>query len=82
MDFHSSRKGYKIDLSKAFDKVRLSDVVDILRKKHVPKTIIDIIRQLNLNTSTHILIRQEGSLSQILFNLILDEIINHFKNIQ
>lgn len=48
-----------IDLTKAFDKVRLNDVVDILEKEHVPRTIIDIIRQLNHNTSTHILVNKK-----------------------
>lgn len=34
-----------IDLTKAFDRESLSDVVDIPKKEHVPKTIINIIEE-------------------------------------
>lgn len=72
--------------------MKLKDVVDIL-KKRVPGTNIDVIKQLNLNTSTHLLLNQElseeiptpsvniqgDSLSPQLFNLIMNEIISHVK---
>lgn len=48
-----------IDLTKAFEKVRLSDVVGVLERKHVPKAIIDIITQQNHITSTHILVNHK-----------------------
>lgn len=51
-----------IDLTKAFD--RLSDVVDILEREDVPKTIIDIIRKLNHNISTHILVNQNLTIAE------------------
>lgn len=64
------------------------------KKKHVPKTIINLIRQLNQTASTHILVNnslreeiqtptgipQRDSLSPQLLNLIMDEIVNHVNN--
>ncbi|KAH1021854.1 hypothetical protein HUJ04_011340 [Dendroctonus ponderosae] len=47
-----------IDLTKAFDKVRLRDVIKILKAKHLPTPIIEIVKQLNTDTSTQISVNQ------------------------
>jgi len=78
-----------IDLSKAFDRVRLNDITAILRRGSIPEEIVRTIKNLNTNTTTRILvnnsltqevpistgIRQGDSLSSVLFNLIMNEII-------
>lgn len=78
-----------VDLTKAFDKVRLSDVLRLLAEHSVHPDIIEVIRRLNNNNTTKIKvngqmsddvhspggIRQGDSLSPFLFNLIMDEII-------
>lgn len=43
-----------INLAKRDRHGETDDVVDILKEKQVPKTIIEIIKQLNITTSTHI----------------------------
>lgn len=83
-----------IDLTKAFDRIRLNDVLLILNKKLVPADVIRIIKELNTQTKTRIRInnqlteeidvdtgiRQGDSLSPLLFNLIMDKIIQNVKN--
>lgn len=79
-----------IDLTKAFDKVQLSDVTNILIEKETPANIVKVIRNLNNGNSTQIKagrqhttksiptpggIRQGDSLSPLLFNLLMDKII-------
>lgn len=82
-----------IDLTKAFDRVQLKDVTRILQNKHVPHDIVNIIRELNHETSTRVStktgltkdiptptgIRQGDSLSPQLFNMIMDDIIEELK---
>ncbi|KAH1002292.1 hypothetical protein HUJ04_008390 [Dendroctonus ponderosae] len=77
-----------VDVTKAVDRVRLTDVVE-LKKKNVHRDISSIVAELNTNNwtekqlegrETHRLpkqteIRQGDSLSPILFNLIMDELI-------
>ena len=78
-----------IDLTQAFDKVRLTDVIKLLEERKVHQNIVSIIRE--LNTGNHTLVKAEnrttkkipvntgikqgGSLSPILFNIIMNEII-------
>lgn len=78
-----------VDLTKAFDKVRLQDVVKELQLKNIHTNIIETIKQLNINNTTTIRtrtlatqqikqnagIRQGDSLSPQLFNLLMDRII-------
>lgn len=82
-----------IDLKQAFDKVRLRDVLRTLKKRNVDPTIIKIIKELNTGNTAVIKtnntlsktipvlsgIRQGDSLSPILFNVIMDEIIKDVK---
>ena len=82
-----------VDLTKAFDQVRLEDVLSILQKRNVDARIIAAVRTLNTNNTTSIKlnsgvskklnvssgIRQGDSLSPILFNTIMDEIIKDVK---
>jgi len=70
-----------IDLSKAFDRVRLNDITTILRRGNITEEIVKTIENLNTNTTTRILvnnsltqkvpistgIRQRDSLSPVLF---------------
>ena len=83
-----------VDLTKAFDRVQLKDVIEILHKRNVSQNIIEVIRSLNTNNTTCIkvdssisgivpivdAIRQGDSLSPILFNLVMDEIISSVKS--
>jgi hypothetical protein len=78
-----------IDLTKAFDRVRLADVIECLREREVPEQIVRVIKELNTDTTAIIRsynqtsgriimkngIRQGDSLSPVLFNLIMDKII-------
>jgi len=80
-----------IDLKKAFDRVRLADVIDCLREREVPEQIVRIIKELNTDKiariksnnqiSTPITIsngvRQGDWLSPMIFNLIMDKIIEN-----
>jgi hypothetical protein len=82
-----------IDLTKAFDRARLSDIMHILTERGAPPEIVNAIGQLNCNTNTRIRvdgclsnpvnvgtgIRQGDSLSPFLFNLIMDEIVGEIK---
>jgi len=74
-----------IDLTKAFDRVRLSDILNILIAKETPDTIVRAVRSLNKNNMTKVKagdtyteeiptpggIRQSDSLSPFLFNLLI-----------
>lgn len=82
-----------VDLTQAFDRVRLTDVLNLLKKRKLGSNIyiIAIIEQLNTGNSTYIKtgnkmtnkipvavgIRQGDS--SILFNIIMDEIIEEVK---
>ena len=80
-----------IDLKKAFDRVRLADVIDRLREREVPEQIVRIIKELNTDTIARIKsnnqistpltilngVRQGDSPSPMLFNLIMDKIIEN-----
>ena len=43
-----------IDLKKAFDRVRLEDIIGCLREREVPERLIRIIKDLNTNTTAKI----------------------------
>ena len=79
-----------VDLTKAFDRVKLADVIECLREREVPEQIIKVIRELNTDTTARIRsnnqtsrpiiiikngVRQRDSLSPMRFNLIMDKII-------
>lgn len=78
-----------IDLTKAFDRVRLRDVIDILNEENMPQQIIELIRDINTRNKTKVKvdneltgeiditsgIRQGDSLSPLLFNLLMDKLI-------
>jgi len=78
-----------VDLTKAFDRVRLADVIECLREREVPEQIVRIIQELNTDATARIRlndriskpiklqngVRQGDSLSPMLFNLIMDKII-------
>ena len=84
-----------VDLTQAFDRVQLKDVLKILQERRVSNNIIQVIKQLNTNNSTRIQsgtstteevqisigIRQGDSLSPMLFNLVMDRIINQVKGV-
>ncbi|KAI4501058.1 hypothetical protein M0802_003861 [Mischocyttarus mexicanus] len=79
-----------VDIEKTFDNIRLADVIKILRQRKVDPNITTIIREINTNNACFIKvngdlskrihvadgIRQGDSLSLILFNIIMDEIIS------
>jgi len=78
-----------IDLTKAFDRVRFSNIINILIAKETPDTIVRAVRSINMNNMTKVKagdtyteeiptpggIRQGDSLSSFLFNLSMDRII-------
>lgn len=78
-----------IDLTKAFDRIKKQDVIDILGEEQVNTQVIRVIRDMYENTTTRIRttegmtedimigegIRQGDSISPLLFNLIMDRII-------
>lgn len=82
-----------IDMTKAFDRVSLNDVTDIMREAGIPEEIVRIVEALNSKTTTQILandilteeiavsigIRQGDSLSLLLFNMIMDKIIKEVR---
>jgi predicted oxidoreductase len=78
-----------IDLTKAFDRIKLNDVVNALQKKNTPQRIKDLntgnITQLKVNETltkeiaTTSGIRQRDSLSPLLLNTIMDGIIDEVK---
>ena len=77
-----------VNLTKAFDRVRLADVLDCLMVREVPEQIVSIIKELNTDMTARIKsnnqtsrciaikngIRQGDSLSPMLFNIIMDKI--------
>lgn len=83
-----------IDLTKAFDRVQLPDVIKLLHKRRLNKKTIAIIEDLNRDNCTSIRIdnelsaivptptgiRQGDSLSPTLFNIIMDHIIEKVKS--
>lgn len=82
-----------VDLIKAFDKIKLSDVTNILKEPNVPLKIIRLIEELNIETFTKIRtggkltenipvntgVKQGDSLSPTLFNLVMNKIIESVK---
>lgn len=79
-----------VDLTKAFDRIRLADVLSILKKKKkVPREYIQLIKELNTDNTTKLRvnkklttsiktstgIRQGDSLSPLLFNIVMEKII-------
>ena len=78
-----------VDLTKAFDRVRLANVIECLREREVLEQIVRVIKELNTDTIARIQsnnqtsrpiiikngVRQGDSLSPMLFNLIIDKII-------
>lgn len=84
-----------VDLTKAFNRVRLKDVIRFLRKRKINKNIMTVIKKLNTNNTTKIKIdgtltesvpvttgvRQGDNLSPVLFNLIMDEILEKIKTV-
>jgi len=78
-----------VDLTKAFDRVRLADVTACLREREVPEQIVKVIKEMNTDTIARIRsngqtsrpitlkngVRQGDSLSPMLFNLIIDKIV-------
>lgn len=82
-----------VDLTKAYDRVRLRNVIRTIKEDNHPWRQAYIIEELNTNTTMHILvnnslseevpnvaeIRQEDSLSPLLFSIIMDRIIADVK---
>lgn len=85
-----------VDLTQAFVRVQLKDGLRILQEQGVNNNIIQVIKQLNPNNSTRIQsgtsnteevpisigIRQEDSLSTLLFNLVMGRMINQEQNVR
>ena len=85
-----------VDLSRAFDRVRLEDVLTIIRTMNIPSDLIALIKHINLGTETKMMtenglsepirtlsgVRQGDSLSPALFSLIMDELISHVKEMK
>lgn len=83
-----------VDLTQAFDRVQLIDVLRILQEKGIDRKVINLIKLLNTNNRTRIKtnnqlteeipisigIRQGDSLSPALFNIIMDQIVNDVKS--
>ncbi|KAI4474607.1 hypothetical protein M0802_015536 [Mischocyttarus mexicanus] len=72
-----------VDLEKAFDNGRLTDVLKILRQRNMDPNISAIIRKLNTDNACYIKaigdLTKQGDMTLILFNVILDEIISEEK---
>lgn len=80
-----------VDMTKAFDRVRLTDILQILETKGLNPRLINLIYDINTNCKTAIKvqhlftneiliqtgIRQGDSLSPFIFNLIMDQIIEN-----
>jgi hypothetical protein len=75
-----------VDLKQAFDRVRLGDVIAILKEKGISKLYLDLIKDINSETRTSVRadekltegiqtptgIRQGDPLSPALFNAAMD----------
>jgi len=82
-------------VTKAFDRVRLSDIINILIAKKTPDIIVRAVRSLNMNNMTKVKardtyteeiptpggIRQRDSLSPFLFNRLMDTIIEEVSSL-
>jgi len=82
-------------LTKAFDKFRLSDIINILIAKETPDTMVRAVRSLNMDNMTKVKagdtyteeiptpggIRQSDSLSPFLFNLLIYRIIEEVSSL-
>ena len=82
-----------IDIEKAFDRIQLKDVIHLLYNKQIPHNIIKTIEniyvaneiqakvngKLTEKISSNSGIRQGDSLSPLLFNIIMDEIIKQVR---
>lgn len=80
-------------LTKPFDRVRLADILKLLRFRNITPGVRAIIKEMNINNCTfvraenqltrkipiHTGIRQGDSLSPILFNMVMDVIIREVK---
>ena len=78
-----------IDLVKAFDRVRLKDIIHLLYDRHIPHNLVKTIENIYMENRIQAEIngeltnpipagngiRQGDSLSPLLFNIIMDEII-------
>ena len=78
-----------LDLAKAFDTVNHQSVVKALRRQRVPETVIDVIKDLYADSSTTIStskgktqpinilsgVKQGCPLSPLLFNLVMDSLV-------
>jgi len=43
-----------VDLTKAFNRVKLADVIECLRERKVPEQIVKVIKELNTDTTARI----------------------------
>ena len=85
-----------IDIEKAFDKIRLKHVLNILRELGVPSSILSLIQDIYTHNYARIKIegklegkipvnqgiQQGDSLSPLLFNIVMNEIINNLRDHQ
>jgi len=76
-----------VDMTKGFDRMRLADIIKIMREKEVNQILIKLIYEINNHCRTsikvgHLLteevqmctgIRQGDSLSPFIFNMIMDK---------
>lgn len=75
-----------VDSTKAFDRIQLKDLMEILRKHNLCRNIIAVIKSLNTNNTACVKvdttdgIRDGVSVSPILFNLVMDEIMSSVKS--
>ena len=89
-----------IDIEKAFDKIRLKHVLNILRELGIPSSILSLIQDIYIYIYTHNYarikiegklegkipvnqgIRQGDSLSPLVFNIVMNEIIKNLRDLQ
>jgi hypothetical protein len=85
-----------IDLRKAFDQIILQAIIKILQSKYVPEQMIILINNIYVNNKMEIRnnreltqlitpekgIRQGNSLSPLIFNIIMNEIIKSIKGMR
>ena len=79
-----------MDIEKAFDRIRLKHIINALKKHCVPNSLINLIQNIYTNNNAKIKtegnlsesipinqgIRQGDSLSPLLFNIIMNEIVD------